>query len=89
MNIYIGNLNYTVDEAKLRKVFEKYGEVASARIISDKETGESKGYGFVEMKDDEQAKKAIQHLSSQEIDGRHIKVNIAKPKKNFYRKKGS
>ena len=86
MNIYIGNLNYTVDEEKLRKVFEKYGEVASARIITDKETGESKGYGFVEMKDDDEAKKAIQHLSSSEIDGRHIKVNIAKPRKNFYRR---
>ncbi len=89
MNIYIGNLNYTVDEDKLRKTFEKYGEVASARIITDKETGDSKGYGFVEMKNDDEGRKAIQHLNSQEVDGRHIRVNIAKPKKNNYNRRKS
>ena len=86
MNIYIGNLNYTIDEDKLRSVFEQYGEVSSAKVITDKETGNSKGFGFVEMPDDEQGKKAIQHLNSQEIDGRHVKVNIAKPRKTFYNK---
>jgi len=83
MNIYIGNLNYTIDDDKLRSVFEKYGEVASARVITDKETGNSKGFGFVEMPDDDEGRQAIQHLNSHEIDGRHVKVNIAKPKKNF------
>ena len=89
MNIYIGNLNYTIDDDKLRQVFEKHGEVASARVITDKETGNSKGFGFVEMPDDEEAKKAIQHLNSQEVDGRHIKVNIAKPKKTYYNRNRS
>ena len=87
MNIYIGNLNFTVDETKLREVFERYGKVSSVRIIKDKETGESKGYGFIEMENDEEGKKAIQEMNSQEIDGRHVKVNIAKPRKRFYRKK--
>ena len=86
MNIYIGNLNFTVDEAKLKKIFEKYGEVSSVRIIKDKETGENKGYGFIEMKNDEEGKKAIQEMNSQEIDGRHVKVNIAKPKKRYFRR---
>lgn len=86
MNIYIGNLNFTVDEAKLKKIFEKYGEVSSVRIIKDKETGENKGYGFIEMKNDEEGKKAIQEMNSQEIDGRHVKVNIAKPRKSNFRR---
>ena len=87
MNIYIGNLNFTVDEEKLRTIFERYGEVNSVRIIKDKETGENKGYGFVEMKNNEEGKRAIQEMNSQEIDGKHIKVNIAKPRKGYYRKK--
>jgi RNA recognition motif-containing protein len=86
MNIYIGNLNYTVDEDKLREIFEKYGEVSSVRLIKDKETGESKGYGFIEMKNDEEAKRAIMKMNSQEIDGRHVKVNIAKSRRNYRRK---
>lgn len=87
MNIYIGNLNFTVDEDKLRRIFEKYGEVSSVRIIKDKETGENKGYGFIEMKNEEEGKRALQEMNSREIDGRHVKVNIAKPKKGYYRKK--
>ena len=87
MNIYIGNLNYTVDEDKLQKIFEQYGEINSIKIIKDKETGESKGFGFIEMKNDEEGKKAIHAMNSQEIDGRHVKVNIAKPRKTAYRKK--
>ncbi|MFP4619899.1 MAG: RNA recognition motif domain-containing protein [Bacteroidales bacterium] len=86
MNIYIGNLNFTVDEDKLRRIFEKYGEVSSVKLIRDKDTGESKGYGFIEMKNDEEAKKALQEMNSQEIDGRHVKVNIAKPRKRNYRR---
>ena len=86
MNLYIGNLNYTVDEDKLREIFERYGAVTSAKIIKDKETGESKGYGFVEMKNEEEGKKAIQAMNTQEIDGKHIKVNIAKTRKRYYRK---
>ncbi len=86
MNIYISNLNFTVDEDKLRSIFEKYGEVNAVRIIIDKETGESMGYGFIEMKHAEEGKKAIQEMNSKEIDGRHVKVNIAKPKKRYYRK---
>ena len=89
MNIYIGNLNYNVDEDELRNIFGEYGEIASVKIITDRETGRTKGFAFVEMTDDEAAKKAISELNGKEIMGRNIKVNFAnknKTEKRNFRK---
>ncbi len=82
MNIYVGNLPYNVVEEDLREIFEEYGEVASVKIISDKLTGRSKGFGFVEMEDDQEARKAIEELNNAELSGRNIKVNESRPKSN-------
>lgn len=81
MNIFVGSLPYSLDESELREMFEEYGEVSSAKIITDKFSGRSKGFGFVEMPDDEAAKKAIDGLNETEIDGRTIVVNKSEPKK--------
>ena len=80
MNIFIGCLPFSVKDEGLREIFEGYGEVASARVISDKFTGRSKGFGFVEMADDAAAQKAIEELNGAEISGRPIVVNEAKPR---------
>jgi RNA recognition motif-containing protein len=80
MNIYVGNLSYGVSDDQLREVFEAYGTVSSAKVISDKFSGRSKGFGFVEMDDDNEAKSAIEDLDGAEIDGRAVKVNEARPK---------
>ena len=78
MNIYVGNLNYNLSEDELRQVFEEFGEVVSAKIIVDKYSGRSKGFGFVEMSDDEEANAAIAALNDSEVQGRNIKVNKAR-----------
>ena len=80
MNIYVGNLPYAVDRDELRDIFAAYGEVAAARVVSDRETGRSKGFGFVEMPNDEEAKKAIEALNGSEIGGRKAVVNEARPR---------
>ena len=80
MNIYVGNLSYGVSDDQLREVFEAYGTVSSAKVISDKFSGRSKGFGFVEMDDDNEAKTAIEDLDGAEIDGRAVKVNEARPR---------
>lgn len=82
MNIYVGNLPYNVVEDDLREIFEEYGEVTSVKIISDKLTGRSKGFGFVEMDADQEAKKAIEELNNAELSGRNIKVNESRPRTN-------
>ncbi len=82
MNIYVGNLPYNVVEEDLREIFEEYGEVASVKIISDKLTGRSKGFGFVEMEQEQEARKAIDELNNAELSGRNIKVNESRPKSN-------
>jgi len=84
MNIYVGNLSYKVEEIDLRQIFEEYGEVASVKIIADKYSGRSKGFAFVEMNDEAQAKKAIEELNQKEIDGRQIVVNIARPRRTDF-----
>ena len=81
MNIYVGNLSYKVEENELRQLFEEYGEVASVNIITDKYSGRSKGFSFIEMNDEEQAKKAIEELNQKELDGRQIVVNVARPRR--------
>jgi RNA recognition motif-containing protein len=82
MNIFVGSLPFSLEEAELKGFFEEYGEVASARIITDKFSGRSKGFGFIEMPSEEEAKKAIEELNGAEVDGRTIVVNesIEKPK---------
>ncbi len=82
MNIYIGNLPFNMGEEDLREIFEEYGEVSSAKIVMDKLTGRSKGFGFVEMDDDASANKAIEELNNAEVSGRNIKVNESKPREN-------
>ena len=80
MNIYVGNLPFNVEEEDLRKIFEEYGEVVSAKVITDKFTGRGKGFGFVEMKNDDEAKTAIEELNNAEVGGRNIKVNESQPR---------
>jgi cold-inducible RNA-binding protein len=80
MNIFVAKLNYETDESSVREAFEAYGEVDSVKIIIDRETGRSKGYGFVEMSDDDEANNAINGLNESEIDGSTIAVKVAKPK---------
>ncbi|MCG8345741.1 MAG: RNA-binding protein [Chlorobiales bacterium] len=80
MNIYIGNLDYGVTEDDLRSAFGEFGEVSSANIISDKFTGRSKGFGFVEMPNDDEANQAIDALNDTDLNGRSIKVNQARPR---------
>lgn len=80
MNIYVGNIAYELSEDELREAFSSYGEVESARIITDRFTGRSKGFGFVEMADDEQAQKAIDEMNGRELSGRALRVNEARPR---------
>ena len=80
MNIYVSNLSFNVQDEDLKDFFAPYGEVTSAKIINDRETGDSRGFGFVEMSDDAAAKKAITELNGATVEGRAIKVMEAKPK---------
>ena len=82
MNIYVSNLSFNVQDEDLREFFTPYGEVTSAKIITDRETGRSRGFGFVEMSDDTAAKKAIAELDQASVDGRTVKVMEAKPKED-------
>ena len=80
MNIYVGNLAYSVTEEELREAFGAYGEISSCSLISDKFTGQSKGFGFVEMPNNSEADAAIKALNETALKGRNIKVNQAKPR---------
>ena len=80
MNIYIGNLSYETAEQDIRQAFESHGEVTSVNIISDNQTGTSKGFGFVEMPTKQEAEAAIQALNETELHGRTIKVSEARPR---------
>lgn len=80
MNIFVANLNYKIQTEKLQEIFEEYGEVSSAKIITDRESGRSKGYAFVEMPNDEDANVAIEELNGVELEGRTIVVKKAKPR---------
>lgn len=79
-NLYVGNLSYSVDDSMLRALFEQFGKVASARAITDRETGRSKGFGFVEMPDDTEAQAAIDGLNGKDDRGRILTVNEARPR---------
>ncbi len=78
--LYVGNLAYGVTDADLQRLFEAHGTVQSAQVIMDRDTGRSKGFGFVEMGSDAEAQAAIQALSGKEVDGRALTVNEARPK---------
>mgnify|MGYP001058581034 FL=1 len=80
MNIYVSNLSFNVQDEDLKEFFAEYGEVTSAKVITDKFTGRSRGFGFVEMSDDAAAQKAIQELDGATVEGRAIKVSEAKPR---------
>ncbi len=80
MRIYVGNLSYQVSDDELRQAFEAFGNVASANVIKDKFSGESRGFGFIEMESDEQAKAAIEGLNGKDLKGRNLLVNEARPK---------
>ncbi|WP_108823521.1 RNA-binding protein [Dysgonomonas sp. Marseille-P4361] len=80
MNIFIASLSFNVTDSDLSDLFQEYGAVSSARVITDRQTGRSKGYGFVEMDDDTAANKAIAELNESELDGRQIAVSEAKPR---------
>jgi RNA recognition motif-containing protein len=82
MNIYVGNLSYKVKEDDLKNVFAEYGEVSAVRIITDKYSGKSKGFGFVTMDNDEEANQAINSLNNHELNERKMVVNEAKPKED-------
>lgn len=78
MNIYVGNLPYDVTDDDLRQLFAEFGGVASANVIKDRVTGNSKGFGFVEMNDDGEGQKAIDELNGTELKGRSLKINLAR-----------
>jgi RNA recognition motif-containing protein len=80
MNIYVGNLAYGVSEDELRQAFEQFGAVSRVNVITDKFTGQSKGFGFVEMDDNAEADAAIKALNDTALSGRNIKVNQARPR---------
>jgi RNA recognition motif-containing protein len=82
MNIYVSNLSFAVQDEDLRGFFEEYGEVSSAKVIMDKFTNRSRGFGFVEMPSNEAAQKAIKELDGATVDGRAIRVNEAKPRED-------
>lgn len=80
MNIFIGNLNYSSNEETLRELFEPFGVIDSVKIITDRDTGRSRGFGFVEMSNDDEAQAAIDALDGRDYDGRNIKVNESRPR---------
>ncbi len=82
MNIYVGNLSFEATEDDVRQAFEAHGAVSSASLITDRETGRPRGFGFVEMPNDEEARKAISSINETEIAGRAVKVNESKPRED-------
>lgn len=79
-NLYVGNLSFQTSTSQLEGLFADFGEVTSAQVITDRDTGRSRGFGFVEMKTSDQADNAISGLNGREVDGRNLKVNVAKPR---------
>ncbi len=86
MNIFVGSLPFSLEESELQEFFEEYGEVTSAKIITDKFSGRSKGFGFVEMPNDEEARRAIDELNGAEVSGRTIVVNESEKREGAPRK---
>jgi RNA recognition motif-containing protein len=82
MNIYVGNLPYSITDDELREAFAAFGDVTSAKVIMDRETGRSKGFGFVEMDNDAQAEEAIRAMNGQDLQGRPARVSEARPRQD-------
>jgi RNA recognition motif-containing protein len=82
VKIYVGNLSYSVDSEDLRAAFAEFGAIDSAEVIVDRNTNRSRGFGFVEMSNDEEAKAAIEGLNGKDLDGRALNVNEARPRRN-------
>jgi RNA recognition motif-containing protein len=82
MNMYVSNLSFHTGDDDLRKLFEQFGAVSSAKVINDRETGRSRGFGFVEMESDAEAKEAIKGLNNKEVEGRAMAVSVAREKTN-------
>ena len=80
MNIFVAGLSYQISEADLKELFEEYGAVSSAKIITDRDSGRSKGFGFVEMDDEAEGQRAIEELNDAEFDGRTLAVSVARPR---------
>ncbi len=80
--LYVGNLSFSTQEDTLNGLFSEIGAVESVKIITDRDTGRSKGFGFIEMESEEDAAKAVEQIDGKELEGRQIKVNIARPKEN-------
>jgi RNA recognition motif-containing protein len=89
MNIYVSNLDFNVKDEDLKGLFTSFGEVTSAKVITDKFSGQSRGFGFVEMSDDTAARQAITQLDQTDVDGRSIKVMEARPKEERPARSGS
>ncbi|MBL7110906.1 MAG: RNA-binding protein [Bacteroidales bacterium] len=85
MNIYVGNLPYQITEEELKEVFGEFGEVESSKIVMDKYSGRSKGFGFIEMPNDKEAKQAIESLNDTDVKGRNIRVNQARERNDNFR----
>jgi len=81
VQIYVGNLTYSMTEDSLRELFEPFGEVTSTKIIKDRLTDRSRGFGFVEMENKDEAESAIQKIDGTEVEGRNMKVNLARPRR--------
>jgi len=84
MNIYVGNLSFNTDDEALREVFAEFGDVTSAKVVFDRETDRSRGFGFVEMSSDDEGNAAIEALDGAEVGGRNLRVNEAKPRENRF-----
>ena len=80
MNIYVGNLSYSLSESELRDAFAAYGEVSSVKVLMDRETGRSRGFGFVEMPNQSEAETAVSEVNGKEVGGRALRVNEARPR---------
>lgn len=84
INIYVGNISFKTEDDHLRDLFERYGQVEAAKVITDRTTGRSRGFGFVEMEDREAGLKAIEELDSKDFMGRNLRVNEARPRKGQF-----
>ena len=80
MNIYVSNLSFNTSDAELNELFSAFGEVSSAKVITDRETGRSRGFGFVEMASEDEGKEAMSGLNNKEVEGRAMSVSVAKPR---------
>tara|TARA_Y100001970_G_C14066898_1_gene767174 strand:- start:649 stop:912 length:264 start_codon:yes stop_codon:yes gene_type:complete len=86
INIYVGNLPFSATEDEIRSLFDSYGEVSRVHLVSDRETGRPRGFGFVEMADESSGKKAIDGLADAEMGGRQLKINEARPREDRNRR---